>query len=97
MTGPEVPPEGRGKDLPPATRRARGFGVVLLAGAVLMWAAAAVVVFLPFPGVQRVWTTFALLVGGEVFFWISALVLGRELFLRYRSRLDPRRLFGTGR
>jgi len=61
--------------------------------AVLMWIAAAAVLLLPLSGAQKVWATSALLVAGEVAFWVSAAVLGREVFRRYRGRLDPRRLF----
>lgn len=75
------------------SHRMRTLGIALMAAAVLIWLAAAVVLFLPITGAQKAWTTSALLVGGEVFFWISAALLGRELFRRYRSYLDPRRLF----
>ncbi len=74
--------------------RARFFGVALMVFAVLMWAAVSVVLLLPLSGAQKVWATSALLVLGEVAFWVSAAVLGREVFRRYRGRLDPRRLFG---
>jgi len=73
--------------------RARFFGIALMAFAVLMWVAAPVVLLLPLSGGQKVWATAALLVVGEVAFWVSAAVLGREVFRRYRGRLDPRRLF----
>ena len=81
---------------PPAgvtSGRARFVGVALLGFAVLMWIAAAGVLLLPLSGVQKVWATSALLVAGEVAFWVSTAVLGREVFRRYRGRLDPRRLF----
>lgn len=71
----------------------RNVGIALMAVAVLIWIAAAVVFFLPLTGAQKVAMTSALLVGGEVFFWVSAAILGRELFRRYRGYLDPRRLF----
>ena len=61
--------------------------------AVLMWVAVPVVLLLPLSGAQKVWATSALLVAGEVAFWVSAAVLGREVFRRYRGRLNPRRLF----
>lgn len=94
MSEPEGPPKENEQEPRPASGRARTIGVVLMAVAVLLWALAAVVLFLPLPGGKKVWTASALGVGGEVFFWISAAVLGRELFRRYRSYLDPRRLFG---
>ena len=96
MTEPEGPREGNKPEVGQTSRRARNVGVALMVVAVALWAMAAVAVFLPLSGGRKVWATSALLVGGEVFFWISAAVLGRELFRRYRSRLDPRRLFGRG-
>jgi hypothetical protein len=72
---------------------ARLLGVALLAFAVLMWVAAPAVLLLPLSGGQKLWVGTALLVAGEVAFWISAAVLGREVFRRYRGRLDPRRLW----
>ncbi len=93
MNGPRDPRE---EPKPPAgvtSGRARVVGVALLGFAVLMWIAAAGVLLLPLSGVQKVWATSALLVAGEVAFWVSAAVLGREVFRRYRGRLDPRRLF----
>lgn len=87
MSGPEVRTEGR------TPGRARFVGIALMAVAVLLWVAAAVVILLPIAGGQKACTASALPVGGEVFLWISAAVLGREVFRRYRGRLDPRRLF----
>ncbi len=77
--------------------RARFFGIALMAFAVLMWVAAAAVLLLPLSGTQKVWATSAFLVAGEVAFWASAVLLGREVFRRYRGSLDPRRLFGGRR
>lgn len=74
--------------------RARYVGIALMAVAVSMWVAAAAVLLFPLSGGQKVWATSALLVAGEVAFWASAAVLGREVFRRYRGRLNPRRLFG---
>ena len=73
---------------------ARFSGKALMVFAVLMWVAVPVVLLLPLPGGQKVWMTSALLVAGEVAFWVSAALLGREVFRHYRGRLDPRRLFG---
>jgi hypothetical protein len=72
---------------------ARLLGITLLALAFLMWALVPVVLLLPLSGGQKGWTTAALLVVGEVAFWVSAVVLGREVVRRYRAYLDPRRLF----
>ncbi|HET7273321.1 MAG TPA: transporter suffix domain-containing protein [Rubrobacter sp.] len=71
-------------------RRTRLLGIVLLVAAVLFWAAAPAVLLLPLSGVQKVWAGSAFLVLGEVAFWASAVVLGREAFRRYRRFFDPR-------
>jgi hypothetical protein len=83
---PENPKRG-------APGRARYLGITLLAVAFLMWALVPVVLLLPLSAGQKGWATAALLVVGEVAFWVSAVVLGREAFRCYRAHLDPRRLF----
>jgi hypothetical protein len=68
----------------------------LLALAFLMWVLVPVVFLLPLPSAQKGWATAGLLVAGEVAFWVSAVVLGREVVRRYRGYIDPRRLFRRG-
>ena len=84
-----TPGEPRGKS--PGRTRYLGFG--LLALALLVWVLVPVALFLPLPAGQKGWATAALLVAGEAVFWVSAVLLGREVVRRYRSYLDPRRLF----
>jgi hypothetical protein len=74
----------------------RFLGITLLALAFLMWALVPVVLLLPLSGGQKGWAIAALLVVGEAAFWVSAVVLGREVVRRYRAHLDPRRLFRRG-
>ncbi len=97
MNAPENRPGDKEPEVAQPSGWGRTLGIALMGVAVLLWALAAVAVFLPLSGGQKVWATSALLVGGEVFFWIAAAFLGRELFRRYRSRLDPRRLFRKDR
>ncbi len=87
MTG--TPGEPRGGS--PIRARYLGFG--LLALALLMWLLVPVTLLLPLSAGQKGWTTAVLLVVGEAAFWGSAVLLGREVVRRYRSYLDPRRLF----
>jgi ABC-type uncharacterized transport system permease subunit len=75
------------------TGRTRLLGIGLLVAAVLFWVAAPAVLLIPLSAEQKVWMGSAFLVLGEVAFWVSAVVLGREVFRRYRSVLDPRRWF----
>ncbi len=95
MNGPHDPREG-GAEPPTGGKpgRARFFGVALMSFAVLMWVAVPAVLLFPLSGAQKLWTASALLVAGELAFWASAILLGREVFRRYRGRLEPRRLFG---
>ncbi len=83
--------DGEPRRFAPGSARYLGFG--LLALALLMWALVLVVLLLPLSAGQKGWTTAALLVVGEAAFWVSAVLLGREVVKRYRSYLDPRRLF----
>jgi hypothetical protein len=75
----------------------RLLGIILLVAAVLCWVAAPAVLLIPLSAAQKAWTSSALLVLGEVAFWVSAVVLGREVFRRYRRFLDPRGWFGKER
>ncbi len=79
------------RDKSPGRARYLGFG--LLALALLTWVLIPVVLLLPLPVGQKGWTTAALLVVGEAAFWVSAVLLGREVVRRYRSYIDPRRFF----
>ena len=83
--------DGEPRRFAPGSGRYLGFR--LLALALLMWALIPVVLLLPLSAGQKGWTTAALLVVGEAAFWVSAVLLGREVVKRYRSYLDPRRLF----
>ena len=69
----------------------------MVVAAVLFWVAAPAVVFAPLSTAQKVWASSAFLVLGEVAFWVAAVVLGREVFRRYRRFLDPRGWFGKKR
>ena len=93
MNGPQDLKE---EPKPVTPGRGRFAGVALMVFAVLMWIAAAAVLLVPLSGAQKVWATSAFLVAGEVAFWVSAALLGREAFRRYRGRLDPRRFFRRG-
>ena len=96
MNGPRDLEEGPRPPAGVTSGRARFFGVALMVFAVLMWVAAAAVLLVPLSGAQKVWATSAFLVAGEVAFWVSAALLGREVFRRYRGRLDPRRFLRRG-
>ena len=72
-------------------------GIVLLVAAVLFWVAAPAVLLTPLSTAQKAWTSSTFLVLGEVAFWVAAVVLGREVFRRYRRSFDPRGWLGKKR
>lgn len=87
-----------------ARREPRGrawvYFVLLVGVPGALWAAAAVVPFLPVGTATKVWLVPGFLVLAEVVFWGAALFLGREIVARYRRYFDPRNWFrgdGTGR
>ena len=67
-------------------------GVFVVPGA--LYAAILAVPFLPLITGQKLWLSSGLVVGAEVTFLLSALVLGREAVHRYRRFLNPRYWFG---
>ena len=70
-------------------------GLRRLLGIVLFWVAAPAVLLIPLSAAQKVWSSSAFLVLGEVAFWEAAVTLGREIFRRYRRFLDPRGWLGN--
>jgi hypothetical protein len=65
--------------------------------AILFWVAAPALLLTPLSAAQKVWRSSAFLDLGEVAFWAAALMLGREVFRRYRRFLDFRAWWGEKR
>ena len=65
-------------------------GVVLLAVACLLWVAMAAVPFLSIEFAAKAGVVGALLIVGEVAFWLDAILTGIEFVAKYKQRLDPR-------
>jgi hypothetical protein len=65
-------------------------GVVLLAVACLLWMAMAAVPFLSIEVAAKAGVVGALLIVGEVAFWLGAILTGKEFVAKYKQRLDPR-------
>lgn len=65
-------------------------GIALLAASAVLWAAVLAVPFLPVAVGWKVGIGSGVVVVAEVAFWVSALILGREVVSRYRRYLDPR-------
>jgi ABC-type uncharacterized transport system permease subunit len=75
----------------------RLLGIVLLVAAVMFWVAVPALLLTPLSVAQKVWMGSAFLVLGEIAFWVAAVVLGHEVFRRYRRFLDPRDWWGQKR
>jgi hypothetical protein len=75
----------------------RLLGIVLFVVAILFWVAAPALLLTPLSAAQKVWRSSAFLGLGEVAFWAAALMLGREVFRRYRRFLDFRAWWGEKR
>lgn len=71
-------------------KRLRYVGIALLVASAVLWAAVLAVPFLPVAMGWKVGIGSGVVVVAEVAFWISALILGREVVARYRRYLDPR-------
>lgn len=80
--------------------RAGLYALFLLVIPTVLWMLAVVVPFLPLEVEAKIWLVSSFAVAAEVVFWGAALVLGREVAVRYRRYFDPRKWFrkdGTGR
>lgn len=85
--------EGKRTPLAPPYGRAWLYALFLLVIPGVLWAAAVAVPFLPLATAAKVWLAAGFAVAAEVVFWGAALVLGREVAVRYRRHLDPRNWF----
>ena len=65
-------------------------GIALLVVACLLWMAMAVVSFLSIEVAAKAGVVGALLIVGEVAFWLGAILTGKEFVAKYKQRLDPR-------
>lgn len=69
--------------------------VILVVVPTVLYAAVAVVPFLPLSTGAKIWLASGLAVAAEIVFWGAAVFVGKEVVSRYRRFLDPRRLFGN--
>ncbi len=68
-------------------------GVVLIIVSCLVWLAIVAVPLLPLTLAQKAAIVPGLLILGELFFWVGALLVGKEVAERYRHWLNPRYLW----
>jgi len=68
-------------------------GIILLIISVPLFLAIPVVPFLNIEAKIKVTATTILLISGEVLFWSGGLLVGKELFAKYKSYLNPKNWF----
>lgn len=93
----EVSVKGSAVSPPERSRRMWALGVLLLASSIALPATTLKVPFLPLTAAWKARAIAALVVAGEIAFWVAALVPGRETVRRYRRFFDPRNWLGEKR
>jgi hypothetical protein len=68
-------------------------GIVLMVTSVVAFLLIPVVPFLSMSSSAKITATTALLVVGEITFWTGGLLLGKELFTKYKSYMNPKNWF----
>ncbi len=68
-----------------------GIGLILLSG--VFFGIMLVVPFLNFEGKIKIIASTSALVAMEVSFWVGGLLVGKELFTKYKSYLNPKNWF----
>lgn len=68
-------------------------GVVLVIICVIAFLAIPVVPFLKIESSEKITFSTVLLVIGEVAFWTGGLLLGKELFTKYKAAMNPKNWF----
>ena len=69
----------------------RTLGFVLIGLSLLLYGSLLLVPFTPLPIESKAAASAALVIAGEVAFWVGGLLLGKELVSKYRQRLNPAR------
>ncbi len=68
-------------------------GIVLMIISVPLFLIAFLIPFLDFEGKTKVTLTTILLIIAEVIFWGGGLLVGKELFTKYKSYMNPKNWF----
>jgi hypothetical protein len=65
-------------------------GLILVIGCIPFFLAIPVIPFLKLEGGVKITVSTVLLVAGEIMFWSGGLLLGKELFTKYKSYINPK-------
>ena len=72
-------------------------GIVLILVCIPFFLLIPVIPFLEINGKLKITLSTISLVTGEILFWSGGLLLGKELFAKYKSYLNPRKWFAKNR
>ncbi len=68
-------------------------GIVLLIVCVIAFLSIPAVPFLDFENSTKITLSTVLFVIGEITFWVGGILLGKELFTKYKSYMNPKNWF----
>ena len=76
-----------------SAKHRKRLGIAIFFISVLFWFILFSLPFLPLSSKVKITTGTICFIMGEILFYLAAFVLGRELYLKYKSRLNPRNWF----
>jgi hypothetical protein len=68
-------------------------GIILIIVSIPVFLFIPIIPFLEFEAKTKITVSTIVLVVAEVLFWSGGLLVGKELFTKYKSKLDPRNWF----
>jgi hypothetical protein len=71
----------------------RTVGITLVVLSFILYGALFLVPFIPVSGAAKVGISTALIVFGEITFWLGGILLGKELISRYKRYFNPKHWF----
>ena len=69
------------------------FGLILIIVSIPLFLSLPLIPFLKLESSQKITITTVVFIAAEVLFWSGGLLVGKELFQKYKSKLDPRNWF----
>lgn len=77
----------------PSSPKWRTVGISLVVISFVLYGCLFLVPFIPVSGAAKVGISTALIVTGEITFWLGGILLGKELINRYKRYLNPMQWF----
>ena len=71
------------------SKKLRSLGIGLVVLSFILYGAILLVPFIPYSAGIKVSVSTALVVSGEISFWVGGFILGKEVISRYKKYLNP--------